>query len=37
VLEQQGYQGYFTIERENAGDPVAEIGAAVSYLRQALN
>ena len=37
VLEQQGYQGYFTIERGNAGDPVAEIGAAVSYLRQALN
>jgi sugar phosphate isomerase/epimerase len=36
VLEQQRYGGYFTVERKNAHDPVAEIGAAVSYLRQAL-
>lgn len=33
VLEEQRYNGYFTIERENAADPLLEIGAAVNYLR----
>lgn len=35
VLDQNSYRGYLTIERENAKDPIAEIGAAVSYLRTA--
>ena len=34
VLEQQGYRGYLTIERNNPSDPIGEVGAAVSYLRQ---
>ena len=34
VLEQCNYRGYLTIERENSSDPVGEVGAAVSYLRQ---
>ena len=34
VLEQHNYHGYFTVERENASDPVSEIGAAVDFLRQ---
>lgn len=34
VLEQHNYRGYLTVERENASDPVGEVGAAVSYLRQ---
>ena len=34
VLEQYDYRGFLTIERENATDPVGEVGAAVSYLRQ---
>ena len=33
VLEEQQYHGYFTIERENASDPVFEIGEAVKYLK----
>jgi sugar phosphate isomerase/epimerase len=33
VLEEHQYRGYFTIERENADDPVFEIGQAVSYLK----
>jgi len=33
-LEEHGYRGYFTIEREQAADPVTEIGQAVEYLRR---
>jgi sugar phosphate isomerase/epimerase len=33
ALEEFGYQGYFTVEREMAEDPIAEIGYAVEYLR----
>lgn len=33
VLEEHQYRGYFTIERENADNPVYEIGQAVEYLR----
>jgi sugar phosphate isomerase/epimerase len=33
ALEEKGYRGYFTIERENAEDPQAEVGQAVQYLR----
>jgi sugar phosphate isomerase/epimerase len=33
-LEEYGYQGYITIKRENAVNPVAEIGQAVSYLKE---
>lgn len=33
ALEEHGYRGYWTIERESAADPVHEIGQAVSYLR----
>lgn len=33
ALEEFGYRGYFTIERERADDPVFEIGQAVKYLR----
>jgi sugar phosphate isomerase/epimerase len=32
-LEEQGYRGYFTIERSGGNDPVGEIGQAVKYLR----
>ena len=32
-LEEHSYRGYFTIERERSENPVAEIGQAVSYLR----
>jgi sugar phosphate isomerase/epimerase len=32
-LETFSYRGYFTIERQNASDPAAEIGNAVAYLR----
>jgi len=32
ALEEHGYRGFFTIERENAKDPIAEIGLAVKYL-----
>jgi sugar phosphate isomerase/epimerase len=33
TLEEHEYRGYYTIERENAADPVLEIGHAVKYLR----
>ncbi len=33
ALEEHGYRGYFTVEREHAADPVTEIGHAVQYLR----
>ncbi|MCA9154914.1 MAG: sugar phosphate isomerase/epimerase [Planctomycetales bacterium] len=33
-LEEFGYRGYFTIEREHADDPVFEVGQAVKFLRQ---
>jgi sugar phosphate isomerase/epimerase len=33
LLEQQNYRGYFTIEREQARDPMFEISQAVKYLR----
>ena len=33
ALEEFGYRGWATIERLDAGDPVAEIGNAVAYLR----
>jgi sugar phosphate isomerase/epimerase len=33
ALEEYGYRGYFTIEREKSDDPVFEIGQAVKYLR----
>lgn len=33
VLEENQYHGYFTIERESAGDVLFEIGEAVKYLR----
>ena len=33
LLEEQAYRGYFTIEREQARDPMFEISQAVKYLR----
>jgi sugar phosphate isomerase/epimerase len=33
ALEEHAYRGYFTVERENATDPVAEVGAAIQYLK----
>ncbi len=36
VLQQQNYRGYYTIERDNSQNPIAEVSAAVSYLRQSL-
>ena len=33
ILEEREYRGYFTIERDNASNPVLEIGQAVQYLR----
>ncbi len=33
ALEEQSYRGYLTIARHNADDPLAEIGAAVEFLR----
>lgn len=33
ILEEHGYRGYFTVERENSEDPVREVGEAVKYLR----
>lgn len=33
ALEEFGYRGYFTIERQHARDPITEIGYAVEYLR----
>ncbi len=33
VLEERQYRGYFTVERENASDPVTEVGQAVEFLK----
>lgn len=33
ILEEHEYRGYFTIERENANNPILEVGNAVQYLR----
>ena len=33
ALDEHGYRGYFTIERDRAEDPVSEIGFAVQYLK----
>ena len=33
ALEEHAYRGYVTIARENAEDPIYEIGSAVQYLR----
>lgn len=33
ILEQQGYRGYATVERANATDPIGEIAAAVTFLK----
>jgi len=33
ALEEHGYRGYFTIEREEADDPEFEIGQAVKFLK----
>jgi sugar phosphate isomerase/epimerase len=33
ALEERNYRGYVTVARHNADDPLAEIGAAVQYLR----
>jgi sugar phosphate isomerase/epimerase len=32
-LEEHTYRGYFTVERENADDPVGEVAAAIEYLK----
>lgn len=33
ILEEHGYGGYYTVERQQASDPVEEIGQAVQYLK----
>lgn len=33
MLEERGYRGYLTVQREGADDPVFEIGEAVKFLR----
>jgi sugar phosphate isomerase/epimerase len=33
ALEERGYRGYLTIERDKCDDPIGEIGQAVEYLR----
>lgn len=33
ALDDLGYQGYVTVEREKADDPVAEVAQAVTYLK----
>ena len=33
VLEEYGYQGYLTIQRDRAENPILEVNQAVSYLR----
>ena len=33
MLEEFAYRGYFTVERENAADPIAEVAMAVQFLR----
>ena len=32
-LAERGYQGYYTVERENAADPINEVAYAVQYLK----
>ena len=34
TLEEAGYRGYFTVERDRSRNPVAEIANAVQYLQQ---
>ena len=34
TLEEAGYRGYFTVERDRSRNPVAEIANAVQYLKQ---
>ena len=36
VLEEKEYRGYLTIKRENAGDPLAEVGQGIEYLRNVM-
>jgi sugar phosphate isomerase/epimerase len=33
TLEQRGYRGYFTIQRDNSNDPEFNLGQAIQYLR----
>lgn len=33
LLAEHGYRGYLTIERDNAADPVLEVGQAIRYLK----
>tara|TARA_B100001123_G_scaffold63686_1_gene69974 strand:+ start:2509 stop:3291 length:783 start_codon:yes stop_codon:yes gene_type:complete len=33
ILDERGYRGDFTLQRDAADDPVGDLGAAVSYLR----
>jgi len=33
ILEESGYRGYFTVERESSPNPVPEMRQAVAYLR----
>lgn len=33
TLEEHGYRGYYTIERDNPSDPILEVRQAISYLR----
>jgi sugar phosphate isomerase/epimerase len=33
ALEERGYRGYFTVQRDAASDPETEVGQAVKYLR----
>jgi sugar phosphate isomerase/epimerase len=33
ILEDGGYRGYFTVERQTAGDPLPDIKQAIQYLR----
>jgi sugar phosphate isomerase/epimerase len=33
ALEEYGYRGYWTIQRERSDNPLAEVGQAVSYLQ----
>jgi sugar phosphate isomerase/epimerase len=34
ALDEAGYQGYFTIQAQAGGDPLAEVSAALEYLRR---
>ncbi|MFC1757952.1 sugar phosphate isomerase/epimerase family protein, partial [Planctomycetota bacterium] len=33
-LEEAGYRGYFTVDRDHSRNPIADIAAAVGYLQQ---